>query len=98
MGMLEDVMKALDRIPIWKRVQQLPSEVEALRARVEQLEARLKPATGDQCPKCRAMHFQLIETRPEPGPFGRELGAMEDVRRCSSCGYERIDRDGMRTR
>lgn len=92
MSMLKDVLDALDRIPVWKRMQQMPAEIEALRARVEQLEARLRSATGDQCPKCRAMSFELIETRPEPEPWG-SMGAMETVRRCSACAYERIDKD-----
>lgn len=98
MSMLKDVLDALDRIPVWKRMQQLPNELEALRARVEQLEARLKSPSGDQCPRCRAMSFELIETRPEPGPFGKALNQQEDLRRCSACGYERIDRDSQRQR
>jgi hypothetical protein len=28
MGMLEDILKALDRIPGWKRLQELPSEMD----------------------------------------------------------------------
>jgi hypothetical protein len=89
MGMIEDILKALDRIPIWKRVSALPTEFDALKARVEALEARLAPATVDACPSCRAMTFKLIESRPEAGPFG-ELGAREYVWQCSSCRYEDI--------
>lgn len=33
MGVLEDMLKALDRIPGWKRLQELPSEVEFKRLR-----------------------------------------------------------------
>lgn len=91
MGLLDDVMKTLDRIPIWKRLQTLPPEVDALTKRVAALEARLAPATGDQCPKCRAMTFKLDRTEPEPEPWG-SMGAMQTVRRCSSCNYERIDK------
>lgn len=87
MGVIEDVMKALDRIPAWKRVSALPSEVDALRARIEQLEAKLAPATGDQCPRCRAMAFNLVDTVKAPPPFG-DLGLRVDILRCSSCNYE----------
>lgn len=90
MGILEDVIKALERVPGWKRISGLPSEVDALRQRVAALEARLTPTTGDMCPRCRAMTFKLAQSRPDPGPFGA-LGAMQDVHRCSSCHYERID-------
>lgn len=84
-------MKTLDRIPVWKRLQGLPPEVGALAKRVAALEARLSPAVGDQCPKCRAMAFTLDRTEPEPEPWG-SMGAMQDVHRCSSCGYERVSK------
>jgi hypothetical protein len=87
MGMLEDVMKALDRWPLWKRIQGLPDELEQLRERIESLERRLAPATGDQCPRCREMTFRLVDTKPLPGPVGA-LGAMQDHFHCSSCDYK----------
>lgn len=90
MGILEDVIKALERIPAWKRVTALPDEIAQLRARVAALEAKLAPATGDACPKCRTRNFTLTESRRAPPPWG-EAGAMEDVWRCSHCNYERID-------
>ncbi|GAB1389876.1 MAG: hypothetical protein AMXMBFR78_11460 [Rubrivivax sp.] len=89
MGIIEDVIKALERIPNWKRALAAPAEIDALKARVAELEARLAPASGDQCPRCRVMAYRLELSRPEPGPFGA-LGAMEDVYRCSSCNYENI--------
>jgi hypothetical protein len=87
MGILEDVMKALERIPVWKRVTALPDEVEALKRRVAVLEARLAPATGDVCPRCREVAFQLIETFADPGPFGK-TGRRLHLYRCSSCQYQ----------
>ena len=32
MSLLDDVMKVLDRIPIWKRLGEVPSEVDDLKA------------------------------------------------------------------
>lgn len=69
-GVIEDTIKAIERIPSWKRALAAPAEIDALRARIEELEKRLAPATGDQCPKCRAMAFQLIETVPADAPWG----------------------------
>lgn len=86
MGMIEDVMKALERIPAWKRVAALPSELDALKQRVAALELRLAPATGDSCKKCRAMTFNLVESKPAGPPWG-DMGVMEDHYACSSCGY-----------
>lgn len=89
MGMIEDIMKALDRIPIWRRLSQLPAEVEQLRAKVDALEARLAPGGGVICPKCREPRFMLESSGPERGPFGT-LGAREYRYRCASCGYEDV--------
>ncbi len=86
MGVIEDVLKALDRIPMWKRLSSMPDEVAALRSRVAALEARLAKATGDQCPRCRAMEYKLIDSGPASGPAG-ELGIWVDRFACSACGY-----------
>lgn len=80
MGILEDVMKALDRIPSWKRIQQLPSEVDALEKRIKDLEGRLKPATGNQCPSCRAMAYRLVKSTPSPEPWGSMGGEARSFR------------------
>ncbi len=87
MGMIEDVMKALDRIPGWKRISDAPRQIDALEQRVAALEARLTPAAGDQCPRCREMAFRLIETVPADPPWNT-LGVRVDVLRCSACRYE----------
>lgn len=89
MGILEDVMRALERIPTWKRVQSMPAEMDALRARIEALERRLQPASGDTCPRCRELAFKLVRTIPEPSPFGA-LGALQDELACSRCGYKTV--------
>ena len=85
MGLLEDIMKTLERIPAWKRLQGLPDHVQRLEARIAQLEAQLGPAAGDVCPKCKARTFRLISSRPHP-TFGR-LGGLEDTLTCSNCQH-----------
>lgn len=89
MSVLDEVRKALELIPGWKRIASLATEVDALRERVAAIEARLEPATGDQCPSCRAMAFRLVASKREDSPFG-DLGAMEDHYVCNSCGYTDI--------
>ena len=68
MGILEDVIKALERIPSWKRLATVPDELAALQARVAALELRGALATGQRCPKCGVMAYALHESRPEPPP------------------------------
>jgi predicted RNA-binding Zn-ribbon protein involved in translation (DUF1610 family) len=86
MGILEDVMKALERIPAWKRLNAMPQEMAALEARIRALEEKLKPATGSKCPKCGVMSLALEKSQPAPPPWGA-MGAREDHYRCTHCGY-----------
>jgi hypothetical protein len=86
MGILEDVMKALERIPAWKRVQATPDQIAALQQRVAALEDRLKPATGKQCPSCGEMTFKLIRSTSAKEPWG-SMGVREDHLACSTCSY-----------
>jgi hypothetical protein len=34
MGILDDILSALDRIPVWKRLQELPAKIDVLKAQV----------------------------------------------------------------
>ena len=89
MGILEDVMKTLDRIPNWKRIQAAPKELDALELRIKALEAVLKPASGATCPSCRAMAYKLTRSTPSPEPWG-SMGARQDHYLCGQCQYADI--------
>lgn len=86
MGLLEDVMKALERIPAWKRINELPAEMSALQKRVAALEAKLGPKTGEECPKCGDRALHLISSAPS-ATFGF-AGVKVDQMKCSACGFE----------
>lgn len=81
MGLLDDILKALDRIPAWKRLQELPSEVEALRHRVTELEQKLGGKwPADVCRYCGERSLRLSDT------FGpNEKGNMQEHWDCSAC-------------
>jgi len=85
MGVIEDVIRALERIPAWRRLQELPDHVARLEQRVAELEAQLKPGAG-KCPKCGAMEFMVQASGPAPAPWGA-LGVLEDKMRCGNCGH-----------
>lgn len=85
MGMLEDLMKALERIPLWKQVSALPATVSALEARIAALEARLDTSSGSRCPMCQSSGFMRTGSKPDPA-FGA-LGVMLDMFSCPGCGH-----------
>lgn len=90
MGVLEDLLKALDRLPVWKRLTALPKEVDELKDRIAQLEAKLGPKQGQECPQCGERSMKLIDSRPHPDfDFA---GAKRDTLRCEDCGFQE-DRD-----
>ena len=86
MGLLEDIIRALERVPGWKRIAATPDDLDALKVRVEALEARLAPATGEICPKCRKPSFRVVSNRPMP--HFEWAGKSLDTLRCDACGHE----------
>jgi hypothetical protein len=86
MGLLEDVMKVLDRIPVWKRLQQIPAEHDALVARVADLERRLSGPTGLICPSCGEPKLMPVGSKPDE-TFG-DFGVMSDSYQCSNCQHQ----------
>lgn len=86
MGILEDVLKALERVPGWKRISGLPNEVDELKRRIAALEERIASATGQKCPKCGAMSYRLTSSSPDDDDFVGS-GLMVDQYTCSSCSY-----------
>ncbi len=92
MGAIDDFVKMLDRIPLWKRLGELPAEVDDLNRRVADLEAKLGGKwPADVCRKCgeRAMRLEAIQ-----GPDSR--GAMKEMWACGECQFHepRIARTG----
>jgi hypothetical protein len=67
MGVIEDMLNALDRIPGWKRLQQVPSEVDELNARVAALEEKLGGKwPADICRYCGERGARLYYAIPRP--------------------------------
>lgn len=83
MGMIEDILKALDRIPIWKRLGEVPAEVDDLKKRIAALEEKLGTKwPGDVCQFCGERAWRLKES----GYASRE--ATEEYWGCTACGKD----------
>ncbi|WP_217072536.1 hypothetical protein [Burkholderia multivorans] len=81
MGLLEDIMKTLERVPGWKRISGAPAEIDALKARVAALEAKLAPG-GQMCPLCNEPTMKVTASIPHPEfDFA---GVKLDTLRCSA--------------
>jgi C4-type Zn-finger protein len=92
MGVLADILNALDRWPEWKKVKETPARVDELEKRIAALESRPERAPGEACPKCRAYKFHVEKSAAAPGHFG-QMGMRQYHWLCDECGYtdQRVD-------
>ena len=85
-----DILALLDKIPIWKRVQETPARADALEKRIEALEARLERVPGLSCDKCGEPAMRLTTQ-------GRVMGGhtnhwSNDTWTCEKCGHTEMRR------
>jgi len=86
MGIIEDMLKALDRIPGWARLQQVPSEVDELKGKVAALEEKL----GGKWPSdvCRFCGERAVRLHATLGPDSR--GCMQENWQCGKCNKTEV--------
>lgn len=76
MAVVDNVLHVLDRIPIWKRLQEIPTEVDALKQRITALEAALARCPADACPYCGERAFRLAH---------QDMSGEREVWECGEC-------------
>lgn len=81
-----DILSLLDRIPIWKRVKELPDKVEALEKRIAAMEAKPKLPI---CEACGEGFMRRQPDEPMTGSFARLSGAgvFLMVYKCDKCAF-----------
>ena len=81
MGLLEDMLKALDRVEIWKELQTAPKRIADLEKKVADLEEKL----GGKWPPevCRYCGERAVRLTDILGPDDK--GRMHEYWRCSKC-------------
>lgn len=85
MGVVDDMLSA-DRIPIWKRLHQVPEEVDDLKARISALEEKLGGKwPADVCRACGERAVRLVSAKaPDIKGNVRENWA------CSKCNTNHV--------
>ena len=84
--MLDDIMKTLDRIPVWKRLQAVPDEVDDITRRVAALEEMLGGKyPPDVCKFCGERSTRLTASL---GPMDK--GKMQENWTCKECGQVEV--------
>jgi hypothetical protein len=80
-GLLEDMLKALDRVEIWKELQAAPGRISELEKRVAELEGKLGGKwPADVCKFCGARASRLSSTF---GPTAK--GKIIEDWKCAEC-------------
>jgi len=84
MGMIDDIMKALDRWDVWREMQALPAKWQSLEKRVAELEGKLSGKwPPDVCKFCGERAARLDSTSV------LDKGKVQQLWKCQSCGrYE----------
>ncbi|MEQ9448856.1 MAG: hypothetical protein RLN70_08100, partial [Rhodospirillaceae bacterium] len=81
MGLLEDILKTLDRVPIWRRLQQVPSEVDEMKQRIVALEDKLNGKWPADV--CRFCGEQAVRLKNVIGPDAK--GMLHESWVCEKC-------------
>jgi hypothetical protein len=80
-GTIDDFLKVLDRIPIWKRLGEVPTEVDDLKRRLSELEGKLNGKwPADICKFCGE---RAVRMTANFGP--NEKGKMHQNWSCGAC-------------
>ena len=84
MSTTSELLGLLDKIPAWKRINEVPARIDTLEKRLADLEKKMAGG-GDICPRCKQPTFALIESKPDD-TFG-ELGFQKRTYKCEACGF-----------
>lgn len=87
MSTISDILKVLDKIPIWGKLKTLPDIVEDLETRIKRIENKLEGKSGKLCPKCGSSNYTIAKSYPDP-QF-KFAGKNRIIYKCPDCGHTR---------
>ena len=77
MATLDNILTLLDKWPRWKRINDIPEQMDELLRRIAALEDRLERAPGEACPYCGALAMRLKR---------QTLHGQREEWECGECG------------
>lgn len=77
---LESILTLLDKWPRWKRINEIPDQMDDLLQRMTALEKRLEKRPGEDCPYCGEPALRLI---------WQGMNTQLEKWTCGSCGKEK---------
>jgi len=80
--MIKDINELLEKIPIWKKLVQLPDRLDGIEKRLKSIEDKMS-GSGELCPYCKQPTLQLLEIKPHKlfGEAGLKVGSYK----CNNC-------------
>lgn len=80
--MIKDINELLEKIPIWKKLVQLPDRLDGIEKRLKSIEDKMS-GSGELCPYCKQPTLQLLEIKPHKlfGDAGLKVGFYK----CNNC-------------
>lgn len=86
--MFKDINELLEKIPIWKRLIQLPDRIDEIEKRIKTIEDKIS-GSGELCPYCQQPAGKLLEIKPHP--VTGDLGVNVYYYECTNC-HKKFDR------
>lgn len=83
--MIKDLNELLEKIPVWKKLVQLPDRIDSLEKRIKSIEDKMS-GSGELCPFCKQPTLRLLEIKPHKifGDAGLKVGFYK----CDNCKEE----------
>jgi hypothetical protein len=83
----KDILAILEKVPLWRRLNELPAKIEELERRIALLEKRPELPI---CEACGIGHKRLSSVSEPSGHFAAFAGSGMQVERykCDNCGFE----------
>jgi uncharacterized protein with PIN domain len=90
MSTLDNILRALELWPEWKKLRATPALVDELQRRIAALEERLQRAPGEACKACGALALRLEKSEQSANVHQEVMGRQDHHWKCQECGHVEV--------